>query len=285
LKTDTIRALSEVRVYGKIEDLFGSFISNFSGKLKLKVYDKEQTLYTKAQGNPNNAKFPYLDRPNVLFSGETTVVDGLFSVVFKVPKDINYNYGFGRISYYAYDDENGFEAQGAYEDFVIGGSDNNAKYENIGPAVTLYLNTDRFKSGDKVNESPLFFAFVKDESGINTSGAGVGHDITLTLNDSKTPIVLNSFFSTFPDSYREGSLVYQLENLEPGKYTLTFKVWDLLNNSTTEQIEFEVVKGFPVRIEEMIARPNPAQESVHFRIQHDRPEAVLDCIVRVYDLD
>jgi len=285
LKTDTIKALSEVRVYGKIEDFFGSFISNFSGKLKVKVYDKELKLYAKKvfQIDGKDSIFSYRDRPNVLFSGEATVADGMFSFVFKVPKDIYYNYGFGRISYYAYDDENGFEAQGNYEDFVIGGSDDNAKFEDIGPEVTIYLNTERFKSGDKVNESPLFFAFVKDESGINTSGAGIGHDITLTLNDSD-PIVLNSSFNFFLDSYTEGSLIYQLENLEPGKYTLTFKVWDLLNNSTTKQIEFKVVKGLPVKIEEIVAWPNPATEYVHFRIQHDRPEAVLECIARVYDL-
>jgi len=286
---DTIRALSEVRVYGKIEDTYESLISNFSGRLKMKVYDKELTLYTKAQvysvSQREAKKFPYRDRPDVLFSGETTVKNGIFSFVFKVPKDINYNYGFGRISYYAYDDKNGFEAQGAYENFVIGGSDDNAGYEDQGPEVTMYLNTERFRSGDKVNESPMFFAFVKDESGINTSGAGIGHDITLTLNDSKNPIVLNSYFNFFIDSYTEGSLAYQLEDLEPGRYTLTFKVWDLLNNSTTEQIEFEVVRGLPIKIEDVIAWPNPAREYVHFRIKHDRPEALLDCVVRVFDLD
>jgi len=277
-KTDTIRALSEVRVYGRVEDFFGSEISNFSGKIKIKVYDKEVSLFTKTH------RFEFKSRPNVLFSGETTVENGQFSFVFKVPKDINYSYGYGRISYYAYDDENGFEAQGAYENFVIGGSDDNANYETEAPEVTLFLNTERFRSGDRVNESPVLFAFVRGEGGINTSGAGIGHDITLTLNDSKTPIVLNSYFNFFPDSYKEGSLAYQLENLEPGKYTLTFKVWDLLNNSTTKQIEFEVVRGLPIRIEEIIAFPNPAQEYIYFRIQHDRPESVLECRVKVYTI-
>ncbi len=275
-KTDTINALSEVRVYGRIEDFFGSGISNFSGRMKIKVYDKETFLFAKTH------QFRYKDRPNTLFSGETTVENGVFSFVFKVPKDINYNYGLGRISYYAYDEENGFEAQGAYEDFTIGGSDENAKYETEGPEVTLFLNSEKFGSGDRVNESPVFFAFMKDESGVNTSGAGIGHDITLTLNDSGTPVVLNSYFNFFPDSYTEGSLAYQLENLEPGKYTLTFKAWDLLNNSTTKQIEFEVVKELPVKIEELVAYPNPAQEYVYFRIQHDRPESVLECKVKVY---
>ncbi len=278
VKTDTIGALSEVRVHGRIEDYFESEISNFSGKMKIKVYDKEMPLYAKTYN------FKYKDRPNILFSGETTVENGEFSFVFKVPKDINYSYGFGRISYYAYDDENGFEAQGYYEDFEIGGSDNNAEYETQGPEVTLFLNTEKFRSGDRVNESPVFFAFVKDQSGINTSGSGIGHDITLTLNDSNNPVILNSSFNFFSDSYMEGSLAYQLENQEPGKYTLTFKVWDLLNNSTTEQIEFEVVKELPVNIEEIVAYPNPAQEYIYFRIRHDRPESVLECKVKVYAL-
>ncbi len=278
-KTDTIGALSEISVCGRIEDFFGSEISNFSGKMKIKVYDKEASLFGKTHN------FEFKDRPNVLFSGETTVENGKFSFTFKVPKDINYSFGWGRISYYAYDDENGFEAQGSYEDFVIGGGGSNTTYESAGPDITLFLNTEKFRSGDRVNESPVFFAFVKDESGINTSGAGIGHDITLTLNDSKNPVVLNSFFNFFPDSYTEGSLAYRFENLAPGKYTLKFKVWDLLNNSTAKQIDFEVERGLPIKIEELVAYPNPAQEYVYFQVQHDRPESVLDCKLKVYSIN
>jgi hypothetical protein len=285
--TDTLKALSEVRISGIIEDEYESLISNFSGKMYIKVYDKEVILSTKGQESDavKPLKYSFKDRPNVLFSGETVVENGAFSFIFRVPKDINYNYGFGRINYYAFDETNGFEAQGNYEDFIIGGSGDNEISDKEGPEVVLYLNTENFKSGDRVNESPLLYISAKDQNGINASGVGIGHDITLTLNDSTEPIVLNSYFSYKSNSSTNGSIIYPLDNLEDGKYTLTFKIWDLLNNSTMKRIEFEVVKGLPVQIEKIRAYPNPAVEYVEFVIQHDRPETILDYNLSIYDLE
>jgi hypothetical protein len=285
--TDTLRALSEVQISGIIEDEYESFISNFSGKVYIKIYDKEVTLSTKGQINDREGKpmkYTYRDRPNVLFSGEADVVNGKFSFVFRIPKDINYNYGSGRISYYAFDEINGFEAQGYDEDFIIGGSGNATIEDTEGPKVVLYMNSEKFRSGDKINESPLLYIFANDNNGINASGVGIGHDITLKLNDSKDPIILNSYFSYNSNSSTSGSIVYPFENLENGRYTLTFKIWDLLNNSTTKQIEFEVVRGLPVKIEKIQAYPNPAVEYVDFIVYHDRPETILDYKLSIYDL-
>jgi hypothetical protein len=49
---------------------------------------------------------------HILFKGSATVTNGRFSVNFVAPKDINYAFGFGKISYYA---ENGtpLDAAGA----------------------------------------------------------------------------------------------------------------------------------------------------------------------------
>ena len=66
--------------------------------------------------------------------------------------------------------------------------------DTVGPEISLYLNTSSFRSGDQVNASPMFYAEVTDESGINAAGAGIGHDITLTV-DGGDPVILNSYFS------------------------------------------------------------------------------------------
>ncbi|MCK9155408.1 MAG: type IX secretion system sortase PorU [Paludibacteraceae bacterium] len=286
---DTMKALSKVRVFASIKDNEDNKITTFNGKVSVVVYDKVQTLYTKAnlyneEIDIISHRYSYEDRPNMLFSGNADVVNGELSFVIPLPKDINYSYGNGRISYYAYDETNKFEAQGAYEDFIIGGSDTLSFYEKDGPNVSIYLNSTAFKSGDDVNEKPMFLASVSDVSGINASGCGIGHDITLSIDDSPEVTVLNSYFSYESGSYMIGSLAYQMPELEEGHHVLTFKIWDLLNNSTTSRLEFNVVKGLKVNVNDMILYPNPARDHVSVRVTHDRPDTKISYRMTVYDL-
>ena len=135
-----------------------------------------------------------------------------------LPKDIKYNFGSGRINYYAQDDVNNKEAQGYYESFIVGGTSTNYYNESDGPDVKMYLNSENFVSGNKVNQSPLFIAQVNDTNGINTVGSGIGHDIVLTIDkDASQSYVLNDYFIAETNSYTTGSVSYQLPTMEEGK--------------------------------------------------------------------
>lgn len=288
-KTDTVRALSEMQVFGRITDPTNSTIEDFNGTMFVTLYDKEMTLYTKAniyteEEDIIEKRHAYTDRPNILFSGQVEVENGRFCFSFKTPKDINYNYGAGRFSYYAYDETNGYEAQGNHENFIIGGSCDITNYETDGPIISSYLNSQNFRSGEKVNNNPVFYAIVSDENGINSSGAGIGHDITLSLNGSTTPVILNNYLTYDKNSYKSGVIKYQLNDLEEGDYTLTIKVWDLLNNSSSQTIHFTVDNEAEVEIEEFLAYPNPASESITLRVMHDRPETVQSFRFLLYNL-
>lgn len=274
--TDTIHALSEVKVYGHIEDEQGNFMDNFNGTLDITLYDKEVTLSTKGnkfetEEEKEKNKHRYSDRPNVLFSGKTEVDNGYFSFVFKVPKDINYNYGTGRLHYYAVDETIDYDADGSSEKFIIGGSSENNAKDDCGPSITLYVNHKAFMSGDKVNNTPVLYAEISDENGINSSGSGIGHDITLTINDSKTPTILNKNFSYNMGSYTNGSIDYQFPTLDPGHYTATLKIWDLLNNSSQKSIEFFVDKEIEIRTDKVTIMPACAQEKATIKVTHDMP--------------
>lgn len=285
-EADTLRALSRVLISGIINDSKKNVASSFSGKMNVVIYDKKQTLSTKGNLDLTNDKYvtSYTDFPNKLFSGIVEINNGEFDFEFIVPKDINYKYGNGRMVFYAVDETNTLEAKGFSEDFIIGGSNDNANWENVGPDVKVFVNSDFFKDGSKVNESPLFFAEISDENGINSSGCGIGHDITLTTQDGNT-IVLNSNFIYDIGSCTSGSVSYKFKDLAEGKYTLTFKVWDLLNNSTTKTLNFTVVRGLPINIGEISASPNPAKVSVKFTVKYDRPDELTFYKVRIYDLN
>ena len=280
---DTLRALSVAKIEGSIVDETGNKITNFNGSLHAVVFDKSQRITS--LNNHNDGTITFSDRQNTLFAGDAEVKNGDFSFSFMLPKDIKYNYGTGSINYYAEDDINNFEAQGVFDNFIVGGSNKDFVYEVDGPEVRLSLNSDNFQSGGKVNESPLFIANIKDLSGINTVGSGIGHDLMLTIDqDPLQSYNLNANFQAVTNSFSEGQVKYKLPLLKEGKHTLSFKVFDLLNNSTTKTIDFEVVSGLKPIIFSVSNYPNPVKTSTKISVFHDRPETILNTTVDIIDL-
>lgn len=283
VSSNTMQALSLVEINGYIASPNQNKLADFNGSISVTVYDKEQTITTLANngGNP----YKYKDYPNILYSGKALVTNGDFSIQFLVPKDIAYNYGNGRINYYAADETNDYEANGFYTNFLIGGENPDFVIENEGPEITMYLNTPVFKNGDKVNENPVFMANVSDESGINTVGSGIGHDIILMLNqDPMTSYVLNNYFEFSIGSFKSGSVTYPLYDLPEGTHSLFFRVWDVLNNSSSKTIDFEVVKGLTPELYKTYVLPNPVQTSARIMVSHDRPLSLFQATVVISDL-
>ena len=173
---DTLSAMSVVSVKGQISDANGQKVTGFNGEIQVVVYDKaikvttldnEKEFMVEDPVKYEERKFKFTDRNNKLFAGKAVVKDGEFEISFMLPKDIKYNFGTGRINYYANDSETGDEAQGYFENFVVGGTNPDIVYETEGPEMQLYLNSVNFVSGDKVNETPVFMAHLRDENGIN----------------------------------------------------------------------------------------------------------------------
>ena len=281
--SDTLTALSVAEVKAEVTDLNGTKITDFNGVAYVDVYDKKVSITT--QNNNNEGAMTYTDRPNVLFSGKVTVTNGDISFKFMLPKDIKYNFGTGRINYYAVSDNDYYEAQGNYENFIVGGTNPSVEYETDGPEINLYLNSLQFNDGDKVNETPQLIAYINDKNGINKVGSGIGHDILLTLNnDPSQSKVLNDYFESNANSYTDGVLKYKLSSLSDGEYTLTLKAWDLLNNSSEKTIRFKVVNGLTPSIFTVSNYPNPAKDGTTILVSHDRPETVLKTKVEIFNL-
>jgi len=281
--SDTVKALSTVTVKGHIETPQGALLNQFNGELTAAVYDKIDSV--KTLGNEGLPIYTYADRQNILFFGKTSVVNGIFTLTFMVPKDIAYNYGKGRINFYADDTSNNLEAQGYDEDFTIGSSKSDFVFENQGPLIDMYINSPEFKNGQSVDATPVFTANLSDENGINAVGSGIGHDLSLTLNnDPNLTYVLNDYYESSLGDYRSGKLVYEIPTLENGSYTLTFKAWDLLDNSSTKSLKFNVVTGIQPELYSFYAVPNPAETYVRFIVKHDQPQSELKIKLYVYNL-
>ena len=287
---DTLNALSVQHVEGRIIDEDLNTVSDFNGKVDITIYDKMQSIPTRdndnAGGDPRVVA--YNDYPNTIFSGATDVKDGLFNYTFMVPKDIRYNFGSGRIVYYAVtaDSLETAEAVGHFEQFIIGGSGSIVTIDTVGPEMEIYLNSPAFRNGDKTYATPRFFANLYDENGINTAGAGIGHDLMLIIDDDPKMIYsLNEYFTAANNSYQAGQVSYLMEELANGPHSLTFRAWDLLNNSTTKSLNFIVEAGLDPSIYNVTTYPNPVQQSgvVHLVVNYDQPDELIETEIYLYN--
>ena len=281
VQQDTLRALSKANLSGHLRDQFGNKLTGFNGVLQPSLFDKAITSKTLGQTN-DSPVIEFEEQKNVLYRGRVSVTNGEFGFKFIVPKDIDYSFGEGKVSFYAFDEQD-VTAGGYSKDFIIGGVDTTAAEDNEGPEISLYLNDEDFVNGGITNETPILIANLFDESGINTVGTGIGHDITVILNEETSkPIVLNEFYEADLDTYQSGSLRYQFDRLEPGMHTLTFKAWDVHNNSSEAKLEFIVQEEEEVALRHVLNYPNPFTTNTTFMFEHNQACASLETKVEIY---
>lgn len=292
---DTLGALSKVTIKGFVADNSGNKLSNFNGLVYPTVFDKEQTvvclLNTEDSGirysNDDTAKiypFQFKLQKNILYRGKCLVTNGEFAFTFIVPKDISFAYGPGKITYYA---TNGTEdASGYYNQLLVGGASSDATLvDNEGPRVNLFLNDKNFVSGGLTNEKPVLFADLTDSSGINTIGTGIGHDISVILDaNSSKPVVLNDYYESNLNSYQSGRVRYPYTELTEGQHNLTFKVWDIQNNSSTVYTDFIVAKSAELALKHVLNYPNPFTTRTKFMFQHNQACNPLKVTVQIYTI-
>ncbi len=280
---DTISALKHVTIKGYVADPFGAKMTDFNGTLYPTVYDKATELETLANNPVENYVAPFMLQKSIIYKGKASIINGDFSFSFIVPKDIQYTFGNGKISYYA---ENGsIDATGWYEDFIIGGSSDTILDDNAGPVINLFLNSELFVSGGTTNENPAILANLSDESGINTVGTGIGHDITATLDgNSAESVVLNDYYEAEKDSYTNGSVRYPFKSLSEGPHTLTLKAWDILNNSSEASIEFIVSSSAGLALTHVLNYPNPFTTRTEFWFEHNQPCCGLDVQIQIFTI-
>ena len=177
------------------------------------------------------------------------------------------------------------DANGNCDSFIIGGFYDNANEDDQGPEIKLFIDDTLFVSGGLTGQNPMLIAFVNDESGINTTGAGIGHDIMATLEGtSKNAYCLNDYFVSELDEPGKGTITYKMQDLADGDYTLTLKVWDIYNNSSTASIDFTVVNNSGMVVENVFNAPNPVTDETHFVFDHNQVGNNLKVDIYIFDI-
>jgi hypothetical protein len=268
-----LQALARVKVYGRVRN-GGATNAGFTGRAQVTIYDKPATVMTlgdeETPTTPGDAPRPVEIQESVIYSGQASVVNGVFSLSFVVPKDINYNLGQGKISLYAFDAAHNVDGHG-YQLQQVGGASLNAPKDTIPPDITLHMDNESFVFGGLTGPNTTLLAMLKDSSGINTTGAGIGHDITVIVdNDASKLLVLNDNYVSSVGNFREGKVTNLFKGLANGPHSLTLKAWDTYNNSAEKTIEFLVATDEKLALDHVLNYPNPFARVTTFFFDHNQ---------------
>ena len=278
--TDTLKALSKISLEGIVKDALGNDLTDFNGELSATIYDKSVDRITLDNNNFGN-KLSFDAIESKIFRGRASIKNGVFNFDFIVPKDIRIAYGKSKISLYANNDA--IDKGGVNQEVIIGGIDENAPEDNVGPIIQLFMDDESFADGGNTSESPNLIAILEDSSGINTSITAVDHDIVAILDgDQANPYILNDFYETELDDYTTGKVKFPFRNLEPGLHTLNFKVWDTYNNSSEATLNFVVVDNSDLVLSNVLNYPNPFINYTEFWFNHNKPNEPLEVQVQIF---
>lgn len=264
--TATVGALSLVTVDGVVRNRSGDIREDFNGTAIVSLYDADQNKILLDEGS----NLPMVDRGGQLFRGPAIVKNGRFTSTFRVPKDIAFDTTHGRLYAYAYSETE--DAAGATCNVKIYGSDTAQIVDGDGPDIRIFMDNRTFRSGDVVTPTPMLIVDLEDGSGVNASGAGLGHRIEAWIGDNPTPIDLTEFYTTSPADYRTGSAEREVLDLKPGEYKVRVRAWDIFNNPAETSAFFRIVEGEAddLVVTDVVNYPNPMGKETEFLFRHNQ---------------
>jgi len=278
-----VRALDRITMRGEVLSATGETDASADGDLILTVYDVARQVpipYPRYMNRPY-----FTSREDVLWRGQVPVRAGRFEATFVVPKDISYANQPGRIAAYAR--LNAREGIGATERIRVGGSIPNLPDDSRGPEIRLFLADTTFVSGGLVPSNTELIVRLFDETGINAAGAGVGHEMLLTVNGEDARAVnIGNRFEADPADFRAGTVRFPLSNLPEGPGTLRVRAWDVMNNASVQELDFVVRSAESLHISHFLPFPNPTTGPTRFSFEHNQPVGTpADVRLRIFTVN
>ena len=278
---DTVGAMSKLVVEGQVTDSTGKILDWFEGKIYPTIFDKEITMKT----IPNlQIQQSFKAQNRILFKGVATVKKGKFRFECIIPKDIDYNFGLAKISYYASNnssDATGFDNA----HLVVGGAARNPVKDDKAPIVEVFMDNENFVNGGKTSSNPTLLVRLTDDVGFNVSGSSVGHDMKAVLNDNtQNTFRLNEFYEAVSDDFTKGFVRYPLAKLKEGPYKISVKAWDTANNPGEGVAEFIVAGNGKTALEHVLNYPNPFTTHTGFQFRHHLSEVNLKVQIRIFSV-
>ncbi len=274
-KSINIKALSNVTIKGRIENADSSN-NNFSGEGIITVYDSEKIIHLE------DIDFNMEDQGGVIFRGRVSVENGEFATSFTVPKDISYENKNGKIIAYFFNEQS--DGVGYTDSITVGGTDSSNVNDSKGPDIDILFDD---KSDNSYLVTPNFKLVVKlyDDTGLNTTGTGIGHKLEAILNDDEqNSIDLSKYFiGDLNSGGKSGEVDYNFSSLDPGDYKIKINAWDVYNNFSSKENYFTVVDDAKLVVRDVYNYPNPFSSFTYFTFQHNLNDAV-NLKIKIYTI-
>lgn len=258
-----IKAMSKVRVFGRVLNQNNTTNSDFNGEGILTVFDSERIVQL-PEINSNMTI-----QNSIIFRGRVSVRKGIFSAEFNVPKDISYENRNGKINFYFFN--NKFDGIAYTSNIIVGGTDSSVSNDGNGPQIEIFFDDENYQNSYLVGVNPTLIIKLFDETGLNTTGTGIGHKLEGILNEQfNNPIDFTNYFVGDLDSGgKSGRVNYRFNNLSNGEYSIQVKAWDIFNNFSVEKSYFTVVGDKDLVVRDIYNYPNPFTSSTTFTFQHN----------------
>ncbi|MBQ6305229.1 MAG: type IX secretion system sortase PorU [Bacteroidales bacterium] len=275
-----LHAMSMVTMEGEVRDVNGRLDAGFNGTLWVRFYDQKTKVVVKFTGDSLKNVYYHKD---VLYQGQVSVTAGKFNVSFQIPKEIKSGEGAPRFSFYAYDSIRGIDAVGEFDELVLGGIDPAMVPDDEGPKITFYWNTPDFENGQVVEHQGVLYADLYDAQGIYHYGYSLGRDIVMSSNLAAcNHLVLNDQYEPAMNDFRRGRIILPLNDLEPGTYEFTLKVWDTQDNASEATLWFVVDDN--LFLSQVHNYPNPFNEETRITMTHIGEDGDFDVNIEIFDI-
>ena len=218
-----------------------------------------------------------------LSRGAYKVENGRFSAEFVVPKDISFSDENARLYGYAIADDDR-TAMGTTDELVVNGVASENFDDDEGPEISIFMDSRRFLAGDVVRPNPILIVDLSDDTGINTTGIGVGHGIQAFFNEGAIVEDITETFSTSLEDSRSGTATTQIFSLGAGHHTVRVRAWDVLNNMSEATTSFRIANDDEGVVTSWVMNyPNPFSDNTWIRFKHN-VSGPFNAVVNIYDM-
>jgi len=278
-----IKALQTVSVSGTIRTGGAQSLDDtFNGTVLVTVKDSDIDL--KVKDPIDDVTHSIKEQGSILARSTFQVTNGKFNGSFVVPKDIGFTNKRGRMIGFAYSTDD-ITAKGSTTTFTVGGIETVSEPDTIGPTIAVYLDNRTFIPGNMVRRNPLLIVDLFDNTAINATGAGIGHNIEAWFNTDRIPVDLTEEYQADLTDARKGTAQKRMFNLKTGTNTVRVRAWDVWNNYSEAETYFRLADNDSVLISEgLFVYPNPTNTEANIGFIHNQ-SLPTRAEIRIFDMN
>ena len=239
-------AMQEMTFEAKVYNPDGTTVNTgFNGDATLSIYDiKQKETSITVRVNRVDVTRDIFFPQNLLTQVNGRVVDGVFTGKAVIPRYILSTGSLGMVKVYAHQDESDNMVNGSFNNLLLlsyNPSNPLTVNDNTAPVIdAMYFNDEQsFASGAVIPQGSTLYIRATDDCSFNNQAVAVGNSMSLQLDGGKTTYTYIKNHSIVTDNGKALAIEFPM-NLQVGRHTLKYEVYDAAGNKASQSISFIV---------------------------------------------